>query len=246
MYIKIYQIERTASEDYHSFVVLGQLKKVQETATVDSSLYNLVYQGHVDLINPADVLRSFSLAPPDDYYAKPVGAGDIMEVMGFNHFSVYYFVNLFGYTKVDFDPQKAKENIPAPQDKPTKKPVVREEFTFNATLKLSLAIGEVDCLMSSILEDTAYWYRFAEAVPQPIGECVEEQIARGGVIRFYLDDEEHYDLTIAKLLSGLSQWLEKEPDYSVLSGDCLDIWSIGKQDADHILQYALFNEIKYD
>lgn len=125
--------------------------------------------------------------------------------------------------------------------------VIAEEqvFSFTTTMRCSLCACDVDRLMDTILEDTANWYNHAEAVLMCSGNSIEEQIACGGAVRFFLSDEKYYDLNINKLLNGFQLWFKNEPDYSVIYNGALDILSIGRNDADHILQYALFGKIKF-
>lgn len=77
----------------------------------------------------------------------------------------------------------------------------------------------------------------AETVP------VARVISAGGTLLFY-GMERVYTLTKAKLLLGLQQAL---PYFSeVINGDTLELRSINSDDADFIIQMALFNEVVFD
>ena len=239
MIYRIYQIEKTDNEDYSTFVVLGQLRKAQEHANVDSNLFSLVYQGCVDCASSIEILRSFNSTPPQDYNGRPLCVGDVVEIVGNNN-SVYYFINLFGYTKVSFNANKAKTarflngNIPVSSER---------DFSFTVKMKLFLSANDVDRLVGIILENATWYYR-AECVKSCSDEYIEKQLTLGGTIRFFVNGK-HYDLSIQKLLIGFRLWIEREPDYTVIHNGSIDIRSIGQRDANHILQYALFGNVRF-
>ena len=119
-------------------------------------------------------------------------------------------------------------------------------FGFTTTMTLFIGVSDVDRLLTKVLEDTAYWYHHAEIVSMLTDNYIEKQVARGGVVRFYLHNGTHRDLTIRALVHGLRIWFKKEPDYSVIyNGNVVDVLAIGKEDADRILQYSLFGKVLF-
>ena len=244
MYIKIYQIEKTEDEDYDLYVIMKQLKKAREKCPLDSSLYALAYEGSLDYACPDNMIRTFNRTPPPDYFGRPLCVGDVVQVESCRHPASYYFIELFGYIKVCFDADDTKAD-PALEE--TRQSTAKEpEFSLTATMKFVFEEDDIDCLVGTILDNDAHWYHRADITSSRLlGGTIEEQIARGGTIRFYLYNDKHYDLTIKNLLNGLRLWLETGPDFGATNGGHLDIWDIDKDGTDQILQYALFGKIEF-
>ena len=77
-----------------------------------------------------------------------------------------------------------------------------------------------------------------------------EHVGYGGKLQVK-DDEKTYLLTQENFQSGLQKWIDKNPDSVEVHYDygnkytTLDIGNIDAGDADCIVQYALFGELKY-
>ena len=77
-----------------------------------------------------------------------------------------------------------------------------------------------------------------------------DALNKGGVVKFYPDDEEKsYSLTKESLIYGLKHWINNNPSgfelYNKDDYNNIDAGDIDADDADAILQYALFGEVVY-
>ena len=116
--------------------------------------------------------------------------------------------------------------------------------------EIRLRVQDIDDIMCTALEGGInYWCNSAKVVGEYLGEYASEQIARGGELILHdVEGEELYSLTLPKLTKGIKRWLEEVgiqseaiDRYSVY----LDCGMIDAEDADCIIQYALFDEIIY-
>lgn len=87
-------------------------------------------------------------------------------------------------------------------------------------------------------------------VGEPRGEYASDQVSRGGSLDFFVG-RKIYRLDTKKLLKGLEKWLSEDADISTATtrengGKCfLNPCGIDANDADCIIQYALFDELVY-
>lgn len=111
---------------------------------------------------------------------------------------------------------------------------------------------DIDDIMVSALESgITYWCRRAEVIGERKGEgWGHEQIARGGGLMLRdTEDDEKYELNREKFLNGLKLYL-RNPRYSdmleIKDGEIhLDTCYIDANEADSIIQLAVFGEIIY-
>ena len=117
------------------------------------------------------------------------------------------------------------------------------EFTvFPVTMKISnqdidkiieIALDEGSCLSWCYNIESMY----SETVP------VSRVISTGGILLFYCMDRV-YTLSKVKIIQGLQQALPYLAKF--VNEDTLDLSSINSDDADFIIQLALFNELLFD
>lgn len=104
----------------------------------------------------------------------------------------------------------------------------------------------IDDIMATALEGgITYWCDNAEVVGDYLGEFASEQISRGGTLKLH-DSEEHktYELTLDKFLVGLAK-VVSERGLDVLYRGKIEPANIDAEDADAIIQYAIFGEVVY-
>ena len=78
-----------------------------------------------------------------------------------------------------------------------------------------------------------------------LGEYASEQIARGGTLRLYdAESSASWELTREKFLNGVKLYLEEGNHVSV-EDNALDAADIDANDADCIIQFALFGEVTF-
>ena len=104
----------------------------------------------------------------------------------------------------------------------------------------------IDDIMITALEGgITYWCDRIEVVGDYLGDYASDQISRGGTLRLYVPDEKKwFELTLEKFVKGLEKVVgERSPDI-VYEGK-IDADEIDADDADAIIQYAIFGEIVY-
>lgn len=104
----------------------------------------------------------------------------------------------------------------------------------------------IDDIMATALEGgITYWCDNAEVVGDYLGEFASEQISRGGTLKLH-DSEEHktYELALDKFLVGLAK-VVSERGLDVLYHGKIEPANIDAEDADAIIQYAIFGEVVY-
>ena len=69
MQIKIYQINTDRDPKRLAFLSYEQTMRVQGKERIDSSLYDLIFQGTVDCQSLEDVYRVFNITHPEGYAA---------------------------------------------------------------------------------------------------------------------------------------------------------------------------------
>lgn len=132
-------------------------------------------------------------------------------------------------------------------------------FTVETMIGIIRILDEdIDDIMDSAMHGCTYWCERAEVVDgEYLGEYASEQISRGGSLMFYPeDDETGVKLTKAKFETGMCLFLVDHIE-SVFSDNVFEKLKsctengrinpgmIDGNDADTILQLALFNEIVY-
>ena len=116
----------------------------------------------------------------------------------------------------------------------------------NINYKVELDDECIDDIMATALEGgITNWCDDAEVVGDYLGEYASEQISRGGTLRLHdSEEDETYELTLDKFLVGLAK-VVGERGLDVLYEGKVDASNIDAEDADAIIQYAIFGEVVY-
>ena len=116
----------------------------------------------------------------------------------------------------------------------------------NINYKVELDNECIDDIMTTALEGgITYWCDDAEVVGEYLGEFANEQISRGGALKLHdSEEDETYELTLDKFLIGLAK-LVGERGLDVIYQGKIDPSNIDAEDADTIIQYAIFGEVVY-
>lgn len=108
------------------------------------------------------------------------------------------------------------------------------------------AIDEIMC--DSFEGGVTYmWCSAANVIGEYLGEYGSEQISRGGEVEMCdRESDDKWILNKEKFLNGVKLWIEKgyNPRGSVRDGK-IDTYELDAQDADNIVQLALFGEIVF-
>lgn len=104
----------------------------------------------------------------------------------------------------------------------------------------------IDDIMSTALDGgISYWCDCAEVVGDYLGEYASDQISRGGTLRLHDSDEDKwYELNLEKFIAGLTK-IAEERGLDILYEGKIDAGEIDAEDADAIIQYAIFGEVVY-
>lgn len=126
---------------------------------------------------------------------------------------------------------------------------MKKQKTFKLNVERTLKITEedIDDIMVGALEGGInYWCCKAEVVGEYLNEWGSHQISKGGKLLLHnAEENEVYELTLEKFLSGIKKWYENGGDvYGVVKNDgTIDCSEIDAGDADSIIQYAIFGEL---
>lgn len=126
--------------------------------------------------------------------------------------------------------------------------------TINFNIDVQITDKDIDDIMAIALDGgISYWCGTAEVVGDYLGEYASDQISRGGTLKLYdlEDKDEVFELTKEKFLQGVRLFLGTPSNFGRVvnldSSDkfCIDCCEIDAEDADVIVQYALFGEVVY-
>ena len=119
-----------------------------------------------------------------------------------------------------------------------------KKFTVRAEVEVNLTQQDIDDIMVAALEGgICYWCRKAEVVGEYLGECASDQISRGGALILYdADSAQTWELTLEKFLNGVKLYFEQGCHVQV-EDNAIDAGDIDSNDADCIVQFAVFGEV---
>lgn len=132
-------------------------------------------------------------------------------------------------------------------------PNKKEEYTagkYNLLIKIKLELTDedIDDIMREALEGgISYWCNKAEVVGNYLGDYASEQISRGGILLLHdAEEDDVYELTLEKFIEGFKLWVAGGySTHEAIEEGIVDSSEIGKDEADQIVQLALFEEIIY-
>ncbi len=81
MQIRIYQINLDRDHDRHAFESMDDLERYHGNKEIDSSVYDMVYEGEVDCAGLEDVFQMFNLEHPEGYKGRSLSVSDVVEVI---------------------------------------------------------------------------------------------------------------------------------------------------------------------
>lgn len=121
-----------------------------------------------------------------------------------------------------------------------------KKFTVRPQIEVNLTQQDIDDIMFTALEDgITYWCCLVEVVGDYLGKYASDQISRGGMLKLY-DSEanDHYWLDCNMFLEGVKLYYENGCHVSI-EDNSIDTSDIDANDADCIIQFALFGEVVY-
>lgn len=113
MDIQLYQINMGRDAQELCFMPQDYLERTQpEPKVIDSSIYDLVYEGSVDCNSLEDVYRLFQTPWNGDYMGRSMSVSDVVVVKGADGTSTAHFCDSIGFVQVEFDPTRAQRREP--------------------------------------------------------------------------------------------------------------------------------------
>lgn len=110
MDIKIYQINMDRDDNGVCFMSYDSLPRFQKTQDIDSSLYDLVFEGTVDAKHLEDVYRIFNIDHPEGYRGRSLSKSDVVEVADGSEMEPgFYYCDSVGFQKIEFDPAQVQQ-----------------------------------------------------------------------------------------------------------------------------------------
>lgn len=119
-------------------------------------------------------------------------------------------------------------------------------FTVTAEVTVNLTQQDIDDIMCSALEGgICYWCRRAEVLGDYLGEYAHEQISRGGSLMLHdAESADAWELNRENFLRGVKLYLEQGCHVDV-EDNSIDTCDIDGNDADCIVQFAVFGEVVF-
>ena len=121
-----------------------------------------------------------------------------------------------------------------------------KKFTVQPQIEVILTQQDIDDIMSTALEGGIIgWCNQIEVVGEQLGRYASEQISKGGSLILYdLESSDKWELTLEKFLNGVKLYFEDGCHVHVNDGS-IDPGDIDANDADCIIQFALFGEVVF-
>lgn len=122
-----------------------------------------------------------------------------------------------------------------------------EKFRVSISLDVDLSQQDIDDIMVAALEGGInYWCREAEVVGEMLGDYAHEQISRGGTLILHdAESSDKWDLTLEKFLRGVELYIKNGDRVTVEDFKLVDYGELDAEDADCIVQYALFGKLVF-
>ena len=108
MDIIIYQINLSRDDDRIAFLGHSQLERFQESAEVNSGIYDKVFEGAVEADTLEGVYQMFNCDCPDGFRGHSLSVSDVVEIVG-DKDAGFYFCDSIGFQRVEFDPDQAQK-----------------------------------------------------------------------------------------------------------------------------------------
>lgn len=105
-----YQINFGRDNEKRAFRPLNTLPLQNGQPFVDSSIYDKVFQGEIDVVNLEDLCAVIEKAPPEGHRGRSVAVSDVFEIVGGGNVEPgFYFYDTDGFKRISsFDPEQAK------------------------------------------------------------------------------------------------------------------------------------------
>lgn len=122
-----------------------------------------------------------------------------------------------------------------------------KKFTVRPWIEVNLTQQDIDDIMCTALEGgICYWCGRAEVVGEMLGDYAHEQISRGGSLILHdAESSDKWELTLEKFLRGVELYIKNGDRVTVEDFKLVDYGELDADDADCIVQYALFGKLVF-
>ena len=111
MKIRIYQVNTERDSENLAFMGSEFVIKKHGDMSLDSAIYDTVFEGTVECRSLEDVYDVFNKRHPTGYKARSLSVSDVVEVMEAEKVKEgFYFCDSFGFQEVSFDPSKSQKS----------------------------------------------------------------------------------------------------------------------------------------
>lgn len=119
-------------------------------------------------------------------------------------------------------------------------------FMVRPEIEVELSAEDIDDIMCAALEGgICHWCGRTEVVGGYLGEYASEQIARGGSLLLHdAESADVWELNREKFLNGVKLYFEQGCHVQV-EDNHIDTCDIDANDADCIVQFAIFGEVMF-
>lgn len=121
-----------------------------------------------------------------------------------------------------------------------------KKYTVRPEIEVNLSQQDIDDIMAVALDGgICYWCRKAEVVGEYLGEYASDQISRGGALILHdAESAQTWELTLEKFLKGVKLYFEQGCHVQI-EDNTIDTCDIDANDADCIVQFAIFGEVVF-
>lgn len=123
----------------------------------------------------------------------------------------------------------------------------KEKYPINISIKTSIFYSDIRDIMTEVIDGACtFWCHSIKLDDSLRGELVSEHILNGGSLKFITKDRFAAHLTLDDFILGFTNWASYGNFHhcKMINGD-LDFSDVGADEADEIIQFALFGGIKY-
>lgn len=106
MKIRIYQIDTDRDTQGAAFTDLDRLERMNGIGNIDSSIYDMVFEGEVFCTELEEVYEMFNLDEPEDFHGRSMSVSDVVEILSQDGAEEpgFYYCDSIGFQAVDFEP----------------------------------------------------------------------------------------------------------------------------------------------
>ncbi len=103
----LYQIIPELDNDHLMFRDLQFIKNASDNM-VPAELYEIAYQGELDINSPEDAYFIFNMELPEGYTGRSMSLSDVIELNSSGN-SRFYFCDTYIFQEIEFDKEKAMQ-----------------------------------------------------------------------------------------------------------------------------------------